>query len=68
MSKLKWVPDEGEKYWYIVDHMLGVGNRTYRGSWWFDIACVKSGNCFRTREEARKVFRKIKKVLRGGLI
>lgn len=61
--KVKRVPKQGEKYYYIkttgdVDFLYWDGHSHDNGRLAFN-------NCFRTREEAKEKLEKIKEVLRG---
>ena len=61
--KVKWVPKDGEKYYWV--------NGYFEISWyiWYgvrvDRLLLDSGNCFETKKEAEEKLEKIKEVLRG---
>lgn len=59
----KWKPKEDE-YYYFFDEMM----QTHRDEWEdspMDQHLFEVGNCFRTREEAEAMAKKIKKLLKG---
>ena len=61
--KVKWIPKQGEKYYYIkttgdVDFLYWDGHSHDNGRLTFN-------NCFRTREEAEEKLDKIKEILKG---
>lgn len=59
----KWKPKEDE-YYYFFDEMM----QTHRNEWEdspMDQHLFEVGNCFRTREEAEAMAKKIKKLLKG---
>lgn len=47
-----WEPEPGEKYWFILLPAIVVDKATYSSP--VDWMRYKMGNCYRTREEARK--------------
>lgn len=65
-EKEKWVPKEGESYWTLASLMEGVSPKIVKVEKFHPTAlkyAVKDaffGNCFRTREEARKALKEFK--------
>ena len=52
-----WKPDVEEKYWYISEWLSATSTKFCNGN--FDNRLIKSNNCFRTKERAEEVAKKI---------
>lgn len=61
LKKKKWVPKEGEMYWYVSS--LGEVFRVEHFNSKFDNDMLNFGNCFKTKEEAAMMASKIRQVL-----
>ena len=57
-----WKPKAGEDYWYISESMSAT-NADFCEDY-FDNRVIKSNNCFRTKERADEVAKKIRKILK----
>lgn len=62
LKKKKWVPKEGETYWYISS-TYGIVYEEINKKHYFDNAVIENGNCFKTQEEAEAMAERIKKLL-----
>lgn len=50
VKKLPWKPEVGERYWFVRS---SVSIESYKnGQDIFDLMCIKTGNCFRSYDEA----------------
>ena len=58
----KWKPKDGEDY-YVINTLFKVLRFTWQ-SYSFDFDLLKSGNCFKTEEEAKNVANKFMDILR----
>lgn len=61
--KVKWVPKDGEKY-YWINYRLEINWFIWEGLW-ADRDLFKCGNCFETREVAEGKLEKIRGILKG---
>ena len=50
--KLPWKPKDEEQFWYVSSEGYII-QKTFNGDT-FSILCYKFGNCFKTKEEAKK--------------
>ncbi|MDY6148934.1 MAG: hypothetical protein SPI35_07970 [Porphyromonas sp.] len=59
IEKLPFVPQRGEKYWFIRVDGTNANNisRNHWGCYTNDYICFFIGNCFRTQEEAEKALK-----------
>ena len=53
-----WKPEEKEEYWYISDK--GNSESSYFTKHPYHIKCFEIGNCFKTKEEAEFMIKKLK--------
>lgn len=67
VDKLPWKPKEGEQYWYVVIGSDGIAcmDDYVWNNHSVDMLNYKSGNCFRTEEEARQNSGKIIAMLKS---
>ena len=64
---MKWKPSTGEYFYYVEFFYWGgfvVGKDTWVNSV-HDGLVYRNGNCFKTKAEAEKMLKEIKKLLRG---
>ena len=57
-----WKPKAGEDYWYISESMSATNADFCEDD--FDNRVIKSNNCFRTKERAEEVAKKIRMLLK----
>ena len=57
-----WKPKAGEDYWYISESMSATNADFCEDD--FDNRLIKSNNCFRTKERAEEVAKKIRMLLK----
>ena len=57
-----WKPDVEEKYWYISEWLSATSTKFCNGN--FDNRLIKANNCFRTKERAEEVAKKIRMLLK----
>lgn len=62
--ELMWKPGNNEDYFFVFSD-LSVRSTSNDGIV-IDEVRIRRGNCFRTREEAKAMAEKIKKLLKGG--
>ena len=58
----RWQPKDGEDY-YVINTLFKVLRFTWQ-SYSFDFGLLKSGNCFKTEEEAQKYADKFSEILK----
>ena len=58
----EWKPKAGEDYWYISESMSATNADFCDDD--FDNRVIKSNNCFRTKERAEEVAKKIRMLLK----
>ena len=58
----KWKPKDGEGY-YVINTLFKVLRFTWQ-SYSFDFDLLKSGNCFKTKEEAEAKAKEILEILK----
>lgn len=64
----RWKPRKGQWYWYIVapgDIDEEVNTWTWKGEW-LDNHLYTNGNCFKTKELALKMAKRLKQTLLKG--
>ncbi len=57
-----WKPDVEEDYWYISEHMTATDTEFSEDN--FDNRLIRVNNCFRTKERADEVAKKIRMLLK----
>ena len=62
-EKYEWEPKRGEKYYYI-DTLGDVSCTTYN-TFALDSTRIKFGNCFQTKEQAKRAAEKVKELLKS---
>lgn len=59
----RWKPKVGESYWIIELYPIAVVNQITSDGFNKDEYLYKIGNCFRTKEEAKKALEMVKELL-----
>lgn len=57
----RWKPEDHEIYWYIKNTFQGVGWTGFHS--WPDLARARTGNCFKTDDQAKEALRRTQAVL-----
>lgn len=65
LEDIRWKPKEGELFWYVGIY-FDVYNTHYVSSFNADFSRVKTLNCFRTEEAAKKVANQIKEIFKNS--
>jgi len=67
----EWKHKEGQKCWYIklwpLASVPNISSFPFSKEHGYDQTYFNSGNCFRTKKEAKEALTKIKRVLKGEL-